>query len=198
MAHGRGILPSRGPPCVVSSSVIVGQETPLHHAGYGHIADGFGPGGAVHGTACSPVLTAQPSAQCRPSQPGSALGVLGGGLSWRARQRRPWVASAPRLAGSLGGRCSPIPLPCSSRRTQSALHRATRTSHLPLGPFIIIGTLSAIALERCSCGSEAIPAEPRGLNRSPLSRPVATVGSRAARERVLATPCRRRSHDETG
>jgi leader peptidase (prepilin peptidase) / N-methyltransferase len=27
-----------------------------------------------------------------------------------------------------------------------ALHRATRTSHLPLGPFIVIGTLAAIAL----------------------------------------------------
>ena len=27
-----------------------------------------------------------------------------------------------------------------------ALHRATRTSHLPLGPFILIGTLAAIAL----------------------------------------------------
>jgi len=27
-----------------------------------------------------------------------------------------------------------------------ALHRATRTSHLPLGPFILLGTLAAIAL----------------------------------------------------
>ena len=27
-----------------------------------------------------------------------------------------------------------------------ALHRATRTSHLPLGPFILIGALGAIAL----------------------------------------------------
>jgi len=27
-----------------------------------------------------------------------------------------------------------------------AVHRATRTSHLPLGPFIILGTLAAIAL----------------------------------------------------
>ncbi len=30
--------------------------------------------------------------------------------------------------------------------TLLALHRATRTSHLPLGPFILIGTLAAIAL----------------------------------------------------
>jgi leader peptidase (prepilin peptidase) / N-methyltransferase len=27
-----------------------------------------------------------------------------------------------------------------------ALHRATRTSHLPLGPFILVGTLAAIAV----------------------------------------------------
>src|SRR5579872_5021425 len=47
-ARDRDILPPRGPPCVVSSSVIVGQETPLHHDGYGHIADGSGPKGAVH------------------------------------------------------------------------------------------------------------------------------------------------------
>jgi leader peptidase (prepilin peptidase)/N-methyltransferase len=30
--------------------------------------------------------------------------------------------------------------------TLLALHRATRTSRLPLGPFILIGTLAAIAL----------------------------------------------------
>jgi len=52
MARDRGILSSRGPSRVVSSSVIVGQETPLYHDGYGHIADGFRAGGAVHRTAC--------------------------------------------------------------------------------------------------------------------------------------------------
>src|SRR5215469_12032956 len=51
-ARDRGILRARGPSCVVSSSVIFGQEAPLHHAGYGHIADGFRAGGAVHRTAC--------------------------------------------------------------------------------------------------------------------------------------------------
>jgi hypothetical protein len=47
-----GIRPPRGPACVVSSCVIVGQETSPHHAGHGHIADGVRPGGAVHRTAC--------------------------------------------------------------------------------------------------------------------------------------------------
>jgi hypothetical protein len=43
----------RGPSCVASSSVISGQETSPHHAGYGHVADGSGAGGAVQRTACS-------------------------------------------------------------------------------------------------------------------------------------------------
>src|SRR5262249_25117997 len=47
-----GVSPVRGLLCVVSSSVIAGQGTSLHHVGYGHIADGFGAGGAVHRTAC--------------------------------------------------------------------------------------------------------------------------------------------------
>jgi len=51
-ARDRGILPSRGPSWLVSSSVIVGQETPLHHGGYGHIPDGSGAEGAVRRTAC--------------------------------------------------------------------------------------------------------------------------------------------------
>ncbi len=51
-ARGLGILPVRGLSCVVSSCVIIGQEASLHHDGYGHIADGFGAGGAVRGTAC--------------------------------------------------------------------------------------------------------------------------------------------------
>jgi hypothetical protein len=50
-ARDRGILPSRGPSCAVSSSVIAGQETAPHHDGYGHMADGFGAGGAVRRTA---------------------------------------------------------------------------------------------------------------------------------------------------
>ncbi len=32
------------------------------------------------------------------------------------------------------------------RRALVALHRATRTSELPLGPFIVLGTLAAIAI----------------------------------------------------
>jgi hypothetical protein len=51
MAHGLGFLRVCGPSCVLSSSVILGQETPLHHDGYGHIADGFEAGGAVRRTA---------------------------------------------------------------------------------------------------------------------------------------------------
>jgi hypothetical protein len=46
-------IPRPGAPwCVVSSSVVIGQETSPHHAGYGHIADGIGAGGAVRRTAC--------------------------------------------------------------------------------------------------------------------------------------------------
>src|SRR5215470_17629076 len=71
-ARDRGILRVRGPSCFVSSSVIVGQQTPLHHAGYGHIADGSGAGGAVHRTACS----SWPTAGCRPEL--SSLRGLGG------------------------------------------------------------------------------------------------------------------------
>jgi hypothetical protein len=59
-ARDLGILATRGPPSVVSSSVIVGQETAQYHDVYGHIADGFGPRGAVHRTACPRFGTAQP------------------------------------------------------------------------------------------------------------------------------------------
>jgi hypothetical protein len=52
-ARGLGFPPPRGPWCLVSSCVIVGQETSLHYGGYGQIADGIGTGGAVHRTACS-------------------------------------------------------------------------------------------------------------------------------------------------
>ena len=38
-ARDLGIFRVRGSSCVVSSSVIAGQETSLHHAGYGHIDD---------------------------------------------------------------------------------------------------------------------------------------------------------------
>jgi hypothetical protein len=43
----------RGPFCVVSSCVIVGQQTSLCGSGYGHMADGIRAEGAVHRTACS-------------------------------------------------------------------------------------------------------------------------------------------------
>src|SRR6266487_384725 len=52
-ARELGFLRSHGPSRVVSSRVIVGQETSLHHDGYGQIADGIGAGGAVHRTASS-------------------------------------------------------------------------------------------------------------------------------------------------
>ena len=51
-ARDRGILRARGPSRVVSLCVILGHQTPLDHAGYGHIADGIGAEGAVHRTAC--------------------------------------------------------------------------------------------------------------------------------------------------
>jgi hypothetical protein len=63
-ARDREILRVRGPSCVVSSCVIVGQETSLHHAGYGHIADRIKAGGAVHRTACS-LVTADEQRACQ-------------------------------------------------------------------------------------------------------------------------------------
>jgi leader peptidase (prepilin peptidase)/N-methyltransferase len=54
-----------------------------------------------------------------------------GWISWQALLSGTFAAFA--LAGLYGG-------------ALLALHRATRTSHLPLGPFIILGTLAAIAL----------------------------------------------------
>jgi hypothetical protein len=51
-ARGLGFPRSRGPSGVVSSGVIGGQQAPLHHGGYGHMADGSRAGGAVHRTAC--------------------------------------------------------------------------------------------------------------------------------------------------
>ncbi len=54
-----------------------------------------------------------------------------GWISWQALLSGTFAAFA--LAAVYGG-------------ALLALHRATRTSHLPLGPFIILGTLAAIAL----------------------------------------------------
>jgi putative ABC transport system permease protein len=54
--------------------------------------------------------------------------------AWRATRLQPASAFAAfALAGVYGG-------------ALLALHRATRTSQLPLGPFILLGTLAAIAL----------------------------------------------------
>lgn len=58
---------------------------------------------------------------------GAALGWI----SWQALLSGTFATFA--LAGLYGG-------------ALLALHRATRTSHLPLGPFILLGTLAAIAL----------------------------------------------------
>jgi leader peptidase (prepilin peptidase)/N-methyltransferase len=58
---------------------------------------------------------------------GAALGWIG----WQALLSGTFAAFA--LAGVYGG-------------ALLALHRARRTSHLPLGPFILLGTLAAIAL----------------------------------------------------
>jgi leader peptidase (prepilin peptidase)/N-methyltransferase len=61
----------------------------------------------------------------------ASAGAVLGWISWQALLSGTFAAFA--LAGVYGG-------------TLLALHRATRTSRLPLGPFIILGTLAAIAL----------------------------------------------------
>jgi hypothetical protein len=55
MARELGMPSPHGPSCCVSSCVILSHQSSLHHAGYGHIADGIGAGGAVHRTACSEI-----------------------------------------------------------------------------------------------------------------------------------------------
>jgi leader peptidase (prepilin peptidase)/N-methyltransferase len=61
----------------------------------------------------------------------ASVGAALGWFSWQALFTGTFIAFA--LAGVYGGGLL-------------ALHRATRTSHLPLGPFILIGTLAAIGV----------------------------------------------------
>jgi leader peptidase (prepilin peptidase) / N-methyltransferase len=61
----------------------------------------------------------------------ASAGTVLGWISWQALLFGTFAAFA--LAGVYGG-------------ALLALHRATRTSQLPLGPFILLGTLAAIAL----------------------------------------------------
>jgi leader peptidase (prepilin peptidase)/N-methyltransferase len=61
----------------------------------------------------------------------ASTGAALGWISWQALLSGTFAAFA--LAGLYGG-------------ALLALHRGTRTSHLPLGPFILLGTLAAIAL----------------------------------------------------
>ncbi|HTT54876.1 MAG TPA: A24 family peptidase [Streptosporangiaceae bacterium] len=61
----------------------------------------------------------------------ASTGAALGWISWQALLSGTFAAFA--LAGLYGG-------------ALLALHRATRTSHLALGPFILLGTLAAIAL----------------------------------------------------
>jgi prepilin signal peptidase PulO-like enzyme (type II secretory pathway) len=61
----------------------------------------------------------------------ASAGAVLGWIGWQALLSGTFAAFA--LAGVYGG-------------ALLALHRATRTSHLPLGPFILVGTLAAIAL----------------------------------------------------
>jgi leader peptidase (prepilin peptidase) / N-methyltransferase len=61
----------------------------------------------------------------------ASTGTALGWISWQALLSGTFAAFA--LAGLYGG-------------ALLALHRATRTSQLPLGPFILLGTLAAIAL----------------------------------------------------
>ncbi len=61
----------------------------------------------------------------------ASTGAALGWISWQALVSGTFAAFA--LAGVYGG-------------ALLVLHRATRTSHLPFGPFILLGTLAAIAL----------------------------------------------------
>jgi leader peptidase (prepilin peptidase)/N-methyltransferase len=61
----------------------------------------------------------------------ASTGAVLGWISWQALFTGTFAAFA--LAAVYGG-------------TLMALRKATRTSHLPLGPFILIGTLAGIAL----------------------------------------------------
>jgi leader peptidase (prepilin peptidase)/N-methyltransferase len=61
----------------------------------------------------------------------ASVGAALGWISWQALLSGTFAAFA--LAGVYGG-------------ALLAMHRATRTSHLPLGPFILLGTLAAIVL----------------------------------------------------
>ncbi len=61
----------------------------------------------------------------------ASVGAALGWISWQSLLTGTFAAFA--LAAVYGG-------------ALLVLHRATRTSHLPLGPFILIGTLAAIAL----------------------------------------------------
>lgn len=61
----------------------------------------------------------------------ASTGAVLGWISWQSLLTGTFAAFA--LAAVYGG-------------ALLVLHRATRTSHLPLGPFILIGTLAAIAL----------------------------------------------------
>ncbi len=61
----------------------------------------------------------------------ASAGAALGWISWQALLSGTFAAFV--LAGVYGG-------------ALLVLHRATRTSHLPLGPFIVLGTLAAIAL----------------------------------------------------
>ena len=61
----------------------------------------------------------------------ASVGVVLGWISWQALLSGTLAAFA--LAGVYGG-------------VLLALHRATRTSQLPLGPFVLLGALAAIAL----------------------------------------------------
>jgi leader peptidase (prepilin peptidase)/N-methyltransferase len=64
----------------------------------------------------------------------ASIGLLLGWTSWQALLTGTFAGFA--LAAIYGG-------------VRLATHRATRTSQLPLGPFILLGTLAALALLQC-------------------------------------------------
>jgi hypothetical protein len=98
-ARGLGFVRAGGRSCVVSSSVICGQERSLRHAGYGHMADSVRPGGTVRRTACSGL----PGVSVRGEVPGSRESGGGQEAAGTGRQPRRLLLAAAGIAVFAGG-----------------------------------------------------------------------------------------------
>jgi len=152
-ARDRGILPLLRPSCVVSSCVIVGQQTSLCGSGYGHMADGFGAGGAVHRTACflgrgshpagdgllrlerSPVIPGRPAPVARSARKARA-----------AHPDRRAEVPLERAAEAAGG--SPRRLVQGGGPHRVRVARPAVTDPLPVGPTPVTGNGPSVYLRR--------------------------------------------------